>query len=221
MFRAGAAGVASIRDRKGAFMLAHEMKVSGGYVFEPDTYPDERGFFVSTMQKPALLENLGLPVFPAAQLSYNRSKRGVVRGIHYTLTPPGCAKYVHCPHGRVLDITVDIRVGSPTFGSYDSVILDAESGRGVYLSVGLGHATVALEEGSIVSYLLSTEFEASREPALLVTDPALALPIPTDVDVIMSPRDRAGLTLAQAEAAGLLPDYATCQAMTIGAVNTP
>lgn len=202
-------------------MLAHEMKISGAFVFEPEVYPDDRGFFVSTMQKQALLENLGLPTFSAAQLSYNRSKRGVVRGIHYTLTPPGCAKYVHCPHGRVLDITVDIRLGSPTFGSYDSVVLDAESGRGVFLSIGLGHATVALEEGSIVSYLLSTEYEASREPALLVTDPALALPIPTDRDAIMSPRDRAGLTLAQAEEAGLLPDYETCKALAMHAVDAP
>jgi len=202
-------------------MLAREMKISGAFVFEPETYPDERGFFVSTMQKQALVETLGLPSFSAAQLSYNRSKRGVVRGIHYTLTPPGCAKYVHCPHGRVLDITVDLRVGSPTFGSHDSVILDAESGRGVFLSIGLGHATVALEAGSIVSYLLSTEYEASREPALLVTDPELALPIPTGLDMIMSPRDRAGLTLAQADAAGLLPDYQTCKALGMNAVNAP
>jgi epimerase EvaD len=202
-------------------MVAREMKVTGAFAFTPETYPDERGFFVSTMQKSALLDTLGLPAFSAAQLSYNRSKRGVVRGIHYTLTPPGCAKYVHCPHGRVLDISVDIRVGSPTFGCHDAVVLDAESGRGVFIPVGVGHATVALEDGSIVSYLLSTEYEASREPALLVTDPALALPIPTDLDLIMSPRDCAGLTLAQAERAGLLPDYETCRTLPMNAVSFP
>lgn len=202
-------------------MLAQEMKVAGAFVFTPETYPDDRGFFVSTMQKSAIQDTLGLPVFPAAQVSYNRSKRGVVRGIHYTLTPPGCAKYVHCPHGRVLDITVDIRTGSPTFGSHEAVVLDAERGRGVYLPIGVGHATVSLEDGSIVSYLLSTEYDAAREPALLVTDPALALPIPTDLDVIMSPKDRGGFTLAQAEAAGLLPDYEICLALSANAVNYP
>jgi epimerase EvaD len=202
-------------------MLAREMKVSGAFVFEPETYPDDRGFFVSTMQKPALLDAVGLPAFPAAQASYNRSRRGVVRGIHITVAPPGCAKYVFCPTGRIIDITVDLRVGSPTFGSHDSVILDAESGRAVFIPIGCGHATVSLEDGSIVAYLLSTEYEASREPALLVTDPALALPIPTDLEVIMSPRDLAGLTLEQAEAQGLLPDYETCLALSKYMVNSP
>ena len=202
-------------------MLAREMKVSGAFVFTPKTYPDERGFFVSTMQKSAIQDTVGLPAFPTAQLSYSKSKRGVVRGIHYTLTPPGCAKYIHCPHGRVLDITVDIRVGSPTYGCHDTVVLNAESGQGVFQPIGVGHAFVALEDGSIVSYLLSIDYEASRELAVLVTDPALALPMPTDLDLIMSQRDRAALTLAHAEEADLLPDYVTCQALTMNAVSYP
>jgi epimerase EvaD len=191
-------------------MRAGELTVSGAFVFTPDVFPDHRGSFVSPMQQHALLDTVGLPAFPVAQASYSKSRRGVVRGVHYTRTPPGCAKYVHCPHGRALDIVVDTRTGSPTFGSWDAVILDSEEAHAVYLPVGVGHAFVALTDETIVSYLLSAAYDPTNEAAVSVLDPAVALPIPPDLDPILSTRDREAPTLAQAAAAGMLPDYATC-----------
>ena len=192
-------------------MRASELTVPGAFVFTPEVYPDERGAFVSPLQQASLVDTVGLPAFPVAQCSYSRSRRGVVRGVHYTVTPPGCAKYVHCPRGRVLDIVVDIRTGSPAFGQWDTVVLDPEQARAVYLPVGVGHAFVALTDDAIVTYLLSVAYQPANELALSVTDPALALPIPGGITPLLSTRDSSAPTLAQAQAAGLLPDYATCR----------
>jgi epimerase EvaD len=192
-------------------MRSRELAVSGAFVFTPDVFPDERGSFVSPLQQDALLGTVGLPSFPVAQASHSRSRRGVVRGVHFTLTPPGCAKYVHCPHGRALDIVVDLRTGSPTFGRWDAVVLDSEDARAVYLPIGVGHAFVALADDTIMSYLLSTAYDPRREAAISVFDPELALPIPADQERMLSTRDTAAPKLTEAAAAGLLPDYPTCR----------
>lgn len=188
-----------------------ELSVPGAFVFTPDVFPDERGLFVSPMQQQALMETVGLPMFPLAQASYSRSSRGVVRGVHFTRTPPGCAKYVHCPHGRALDIVVDLRSGSPAFGQWDTVILDPGEPRAVYMPIGVGHAFVALADHTIVAYLLSAAYDPALEAAVLVTDPELDLPIPAGMDTLMSTRDSSAPPLAQALATGLLPDYEVCR----------
>ena len=87
----------------------------------------------------------------------------MLRGVHFALVPPGQAKYVYCPAGRVLDVVVDVRVGSPTFGVHDCVVLDSEQPRAVYLAEGLGHAFVSLADGSSVTYLVSTGYAPERE----------------------------------------------------------
>src|SRR5690348_9919813 len=103
-------------------MRSTELVVSGAFVFEPEVFHDHRGSFVAPMQQESLAETTGLSTFPVAQLSLSRSHRGVVRGIHFTCTPPGGAKYVYCTHGRAVEFVVDLRVGSPTFGRWDTVV---------------------------------------------------------------------------------------------------
>jgi len=102
----------------------------------------------------------------------------VVRGIHFADVPPGQAKYVTCPRGAVLDYMVDVRVGSPTFGAVDVVRLDSEHRRAVYLSEGLGHAFLALEDNSTLTYLCSTGYAPGREHGINPVDPGLGLPLP-------------------------------------------
>lgn len=189
-------------------MRARELAVAGAYEFQPPVFPDERGLFLSPFQESAFVEAVGHRVFPVAQTSYSVSRRGVVRGVHFTATPPGTAKYVYSPQGTVLDIVVDIRVGSPTFGRSEAVLLDQESHRAVYFPVGVGHLFVALADDSVMCYTLSTEYVADNELALAPLDPELRLPIPDGVEPILSERDRAAPTLAQARAAGILPNYA-------------
>jgi epimerase EvaD len=188
-------------------MKVRELAVAGALEFTPDVFPDGRGLFLSPFQGPAFTEATGNGRFPVAQTNHSRSKRGVVRGVHYTLTPPGCAKYVYCPKGSALDIVVDIRVGSPTFGKWDVVRMDQIDFRAMYFPVGLGHAFVALEDDTVMSYMVTSSYVAANELAISVTDPALGLPVPDDITPVYSERDTVAPTLAEAAELGLLPQY--------------
>ena len=135
-----------------------------------------------------------------------------MRGIHFADVPPSQAKYVTCPSGALLDVVVDIRVGSPTFGQWDSVLLDEKDRRAVYVSEGLGHVFMALTEGAVVSYLCSAGYAPAREHGVHPLDPAIGIDWPADIAPLLSPKDEAAPTLAQAKDAGLLPSYDECQA---------
>ncbi|MFI1936213.1 dTDP-4-dehydrorhamnose 3,5-epimerase family protein [Streptomyces purpureus] len=203
-------------------MKARELTVDGALEFTPRVFPDERGLFLSPFQEEAFTEAHGAPLFRVAQTNHSVSRRGVVRGIHYTVTPPGTAKYVYCARGKALDVVVDIRVGSPTFGRWDSVLMDQRDHRATYLPVGVGHAFVALEDDTVMAYLLSESYVAEHELALSVLDPALGLPLPRDTEPVLSDRDRAAPTLAEARERGLLPEYDRCQEIERGRLtDTP
>lgn len=194
-------------------MKAEELAVEGALVFTPEVFPDQRGLFVSPFQQRAFTEAHGAPLFRVAQTNHSRSRRGVVRGVHYTVTPPGTAKYVYCAAGEALDIVVDIRVGSPTFGRWDAVRVNPQEFRAVYFPVGVGHAFVALADGTVMSYMLAEPYVAEYEKGISVLDEELGLPIPDGIEPILSERDAAAPSLAEAAAAGLLPHYDACRAI--------
>ncbi|MEW2353456.1 dTDP-4-dehydrorhamnose 3,5-epimerase family protein [Spirillospora sp. NPDC029432] len=194
-------------------MKAERLAVEGALVFTPEVFPDQRGLFVSPYQKHAFVEAYGAPFPPVAQTNHSRSRRGVVRGVHYTVTPPGTAKYVYCAAGEAIDIVVDIRVGSPTFGKWDAVLVNPRDFRAVYFPVGVGHAFISLADDTVMSYMLTEPYAAEYEKGISAFDPALELPIPTDIEPIVSERDKVAPPLAEAAAAGLLPDYDRCQAV--------
>ncbi|ARQ69511.1 dTDP-4-dehydrorhamnose 3,5-epimerase family protein [Streptomyces marincola] len=198
-------------------MEVRELAVAGALEFTPRVFGDERGLFVSPFQGQAFTDAHGAPLFPVAQTNHSVSRRGVVRGVHYTVTPPGNAKYVYCARGSALDIVVDIRVGSPTFGRWDVVLMDQRHFRTMYFPVGVGHAFVALDDDTVMSYMLSEGYVPENELALQALDPALGLPIPEEIgEPVLSDRDRVAVTLAEAEANGALPDYARCQEIERG-----
>jgi 5-epimerase len=192
---------------------AEKLAVEGALVFTPEVFHDQRGLFVSPYQEQAFVQAHGGPLFPVAQTNHSRSRRGVVRGIHYTVTPPGTAKYVYCAAGEAVDIVVDIRVGSPTFGKWDAVPVNPREFRAVYFPVGVGHAFVSLADDTVMSYMLAGPYVAENEKAISAFDSELGLPIPDDIEPIVSDRDRVAPRLAEAAAAGLLPDYHRCQAI--------
>ncbi|MDQ1540652.1 MAG: dTDP-4-dehydrorhamnose 3,5-epimerase, partial [Actinomycetota bacterium] len=138
--------------------------------------------------------------------------RGTVRGVHYAEVPPSQAKYVYCPAGAVLDVIVDIRAGSPTFGVVDTVRLDDVDRRAVYVSEGLGHAFMALTDDATVTYLCSTAYAPNREHGVNALDPALDIPWPQDIKPLLSEKDLEAPFLAEAAEEGLLPTYAECLA---------
>src|SRR5262249_46524413 len=134
------------------------------------------------------------------------SAAGVLRGLHFAQVPPSQAKFVTCVRGAVFDVVVDIRVGSPTFGQWDSVVLDDRENRSVYVSEGLAHGFQALYENSTVMYLCSAGYDPQREHTICATDPALNIQWP-GTDHILSGRDADAPSLEEVKAAGLLPSW--------------
>ena len=192
-------------------MDIRELAVPDSYVLDLTPHGDARGRFTEWYRADVLAGATGFGL-TLAQANHSVSARGVLRGVHFALVPPGQAKYVYCPAGRVLDVVVDIRVGSPTFGVHDAVELDSERPRAVYLAEGLGHAFVSLADHSSVTYLVSTGYSPGREFGVDPMDPALHLPWPTDLEFEFSVKDQAAPTLAEAAAAGALPSYEECLA---------
>jgi dTDP-4-dehydrorhamnose 3,5-epimerase len=199
-------------------MKATELAIAGAWVFDPRVFPDTRGRFAAPFQADAFREALGFDL-TVAQVNQSISARGVVRGLHFADVPPGQAKYVYCSAGALLDMVVDIRVGSPTYGLAEAVELDAASSRAVYLAEGVGHAFVALEDGTAMTYLCSTGYRPGAEHGVDPLDPELDLPWPAGLQPILSEKDAAAPSLAQARAAGLLPSWDDCRAWYSGLVR--
>ncbi len=193
-------------------MQIRPLTIPGAFEFTPVIRGDERGAFVETYRFEALEEAAGHPL-NLRQANLSTSAKAVARGIHYALVPPGQAKYVSAPYGAFIDFIVDIRVGSPTFGQWDSVIIDDKDRRMVYLAEGLGHAIVALTPGATVSYLVSEVYNPERELSLNLLDPEIGLVFPFDRDALVtSERDTEAPTLAEAGELGLLPRWDECNA---------
>ena len=187
------------------------LSIEGAWVVTPKQHGDARGLFLEWFKEPAFIEATGNPL-RLAQANCSVSSKGTVRGIHYADVPPGQAKYVTCLTGAVLDVIVDIRVGSPTYGMWETVLLDTVDRRAVYLSEGLGHGFAALEDGATVAYLCSEGYAPDREREIYPFDPEIGVAWPFDLgECSLSAKDDAAPTLAEAAAEGLLPDFAVCR----------
>ncbi len=191
-------------------MQVNELAIEGVWSFTPLQRPDDRGVFLEAF-KADMLRTASGHSLALEQMNISVSKLGTVRGVHFAQVPPGQAKYVQCFSGRILDIVVDIRVGSPTFGEWDAIELNDENRIGLYISEGLGHAFCALSDSVTVGYLCSEPYAPGREHGIHPLDPALGLPFPEGTAALLSPKDAAAPTLAQAAELGLLPSYEECK----------
>jgi dTDP-4-dehydrorhamnose 3,5-epimerase len=188
------------------------LEIADAWVVAPRQHGDDRGTFLEWFRGDKLADVTGRD-FAIRQANHSVSSRGTVRGVHFADVPPGQAKFVYCPKGAILDIVVDIRSGSPTYGAHSAVRLDDVDRRAVFLSEGLGHAFCALTDDVNVAYLCSTTYNPAGEHGVHPLDPALGLPWPDDVgELSLSPKDAAAPTLADAEAQKLLPSYDDCRA---------
>ncbi|WP_419817082.1 dTDP-4-dehydrorhamnose 3,5-epimerase family protein [Glaciibacter flavus] len=188
-------------------MQIRELKIPDSYEITPKQFGDDRGVFLEWYRFDRLEEAIGHPL-DVAQANTSVSKRGVVRGIHFADVPPSQAKYVTATRGTVMDFVIDIRLGSPTFGQWDSVLLDDVDRRAIYISEGLGHCFVALTDDATVSYLVTSSFNAEREHGINPLDPEVGLDFGIDADsLLLSPKDTDAPSLAEAAAAGALPDW--------------
>ena len=185
--------------------------IEGAWVYTPRVHSDDRGSFAETYRGAEFAEDLGYRL-DVAQVNCSVSRRGVIRGIHYADVPPGQAKYVTCAAGAILDVIVDLRTDSPTFGQWESVLLDAATRRAVFIAEGLGHAFTALSDGATALYLCSTAYAPGREHGVHPLDPAIGISWPTEDgwEPVLSEKDAAAPTLEEALRANALPRYADC-----------
>ena len=204
-------------------MEFRQLKVPGAWEITPKQFGDPRGVFLEWFKSSSFVEAVG-GSFDLEQANCSVSAAGVLRGIHFADVPPGQAKYVTCARGAVLDVAVDLRVGSPTFGRWDAVLLDDVDRRAIYLSEGLGHAFLSLEDDSTVLYLCSTGYAPGREHGVHPLDPEIGIDWPTTdrngnpIHRVMSDKDLAAPTLAVAAAGGLLPTVASVEAYRSGLI---
>jgi dTDP-4-dehydrorhamnose 3,5-epimerase len=196
-------------------MQVRELDIAGAWEITPQLNSDSRGLFFEWLTDRDFTGFAGHRL-DVRQANCSVSAAGVLRGLHFAALPPSQAKYVTCLSGSVFDVVVDVRVGSPTFGRWDSVMLDDRDHRSVYLSEGLAHGFLALQDNSMVMYLCSAEYNPQREHTIAATDPALAIDWPSGQDLVLSDRDAAAPTLEQIRAAGLLPTWDETQAFIRG-----
>ncbi len=170
------------------------MSIAGAWIIESPLHRDERGFFREWFRSSALSEKIGRD-FEVKQANMSQSQIGVVRGIHFSTADVGQAKWVTCGGGSIWDVVVDIRPDSKTFKHWEGVEISAENGRSVFLSEGLGHAFIALEDKSIAIYALSSNYNPAKEFAINPKDPEININWPLN-ELIFSQRDLDAPTLS-------------------------
>lgn len=198
-------------------MKVRDLDIPGAWEVTPIVRGDSRGLFFEW------LTDRGFSSFAGHRLDVRQancsvSSAGVLRGLHFAQLPPSQAKYVTCVSGSVFDVVVDIRLGSPTFGRWDSVLLDDRDRRSIYISEGLAHGFLALQDNSTVMYLCSAEYNPQREHTICATDPLLAIdwPLIDGAAPSLSDRDAAAPSLDEVRASGLLPTWEETQTFISG-----
>ncbi|WP_256793833.1 dTDP-4-dehydrorhamnose 3,5-epimerase family protein [Terrabacter sp. Ter38] len=186
------------------------LRIDGAFEITPRQFPDDRGVFAEGFRADRLAEAIGHEM-QVRQTNISVSSAGALRGIHLADVPPSQAKYVTATSGVFVDFVVDVRVGSPTFGQWDSVLLDTVDRRAVYLAEGLGHALACVEDGTAV-YLCSEVFNPTIERGITPLDPEVGLVLPDGFEPVLSPKDAAAPSLGEARERGLLPSLEACRA---------
>jgi dTDP-4-dehydrorhamnose 3,5-epimerase len=190
-----------------------ELSVPDCFEITPRIFFDDRGRFLEAFRGDELRAETGRSL-NVAQANTSVSRRGAVRGIHFADVPPSQAKYVMVASGAIVDFVVDIRAGSPTFGQWDSVVLDSDDSRSVFVPEGVGHAFVALTDKTVVNYLVSAVFNAPAEHGITPLDPEIGLAYPAHSgELVLSDKDTAAPTLSESLSRGLLPIWSDCQAL--------
>jgi dTDP-4-dehydrorhamnose 3,5-epimerase len=169
-----------------------ETKLDGTVLVEPQVHGDARGFMVESFRHDVWAE-LGIDV-EFVQHNHSRSAKGTLRGIHFQ-TEPGQAKLVRCPRGAILDVAVDLRRGSPTYGQWESHVLDDEKHHQLFVPVGFGHGFAVLSEVADVTYLVSSLYDPATEAGIAWDDPDVGVDWQV-TEPLLSERDKTAPRLA-------------------------
>ena len=183
--------------------------IDGAWRVESEVHLDFRGSFREWFKSEEVKKVTGMD-FSVAQANVSTSGKGVIRGIHYSLAPQGQAKWVTCVSGRILDVIVDIRPSSETFKYVEYVELKSTDANAILIGPGLGHGFIALEENSIVSYLLNSPYSPENEYEIRPKDIDLAINWPSDLtqikEFVLSEKDEGAPTLSARLSEGKLPN---------------
>jgi dTDP-4-dehydrorhamnose 3,5-epimerase len=192
----------NLSDNKETTMQVHKTDLPGVVIIEPKVFGDERGFFMETWNKERYAEQVTPDAFVQDNVSFSR--KGVLRGLHFQkINPQG--KLVYVLQGEVFDVAVDIRVGSPTFGKWESVMLSAENKRQFFIPAGFAHGFCVTSDTALFAYKCTDKYNPVGEGSVLWNDPDLNIPWPTDAPEL-SAKDAVGIKLADF-AHDLLPHY--------------
>jgi dTDP-4-dehydrorhamnose 3,5-epimerase len=187
-------------------MTAKPLSIHGAWLLQSRVFADDRGTF-SEWFKSSLLTELTGESFEPVQANVSVSNAGVIRGIHYSLAPRGQAKLVTVLRGSIMDVAIDARVGSPTFGKYESAELRAGDGQTMFLRSDLAHAFQALEDNTVVSYLVSSEYSPTDEKEISPMCPALNIQWSKKLLAIFSEKDQSAPNTFQQSESNLLPIF--------------
>jgi dTDP-4-dehydrorhamnose 3,5-epimerase len=184
-----------------------ELSIQGSYLATHNVFPDERGLFREWFKADEIATID--PEYKVRQANYSLSKKSVIRGIHYSLAPEGQAKLVTCASGSIVDVLIDLRVGSPTYLKIEYIELAEDSGKVAYIPTGVGHGFVVISDVASVVYLTSSEYAPEFERSICPTDPELAInwQLPLGQSGIISAADIGAPTLALATKSGELPAF--------------
>lgn len=181
------------------------LNIEGSWLAKSAVHSDARGNFREWFKA----EDFAITTkrdFSIAQANVSTSSKGAIRGIHYSLAAIGQAKWVTCVAGRINDVIVDIRPSSPTYGSHQVIELSEVNGSAIYIGEGLGHGFIALEEKTVVSYLISSPFSMHEEFEINPLDTALAINWGMPIELLkLSKKDSGAPTLRQRHEDGKLP----------------
>ena len=188
-------------------MSYSELKIEGCYLITQKVFPDERGLFREWFRASEISEIDS--DFSIQQANFSHSKRGVIRGMHFSLAPNGQSKIVTCTSGAVTDVLVDLRVGSPTFLKVEHLQFSEDQGLSVYIASGVGHGFQVTSVAGSMMYLTSSIYAPTFEKSISPLDPELGInwPITEFSEVILSDVDRNAPSLQDAEKIGILPTF--------------
>jgi len=187
-------------------MIAKPLSIHGAWLLQSRVFADDRGTFSEWFKSSLLTEQTGESFVPV-QANVSVSNAGVIRGIHYSLAPNGQAKLVTVLRGSILDIAIDVRLGSPSFGKYEAAKLHAGDGQTMFLRHDMAHAFQALENNTVVSYLVSSEYSPADEKEIFPMCPVLNIQWAEKIEGILSEKDQSAPTMSELSAKGLLPFF--------------
>ena len=177
-------------------MIFTKTKIEGLIIIQPSVFTDDRGFFMETYSKKVFVQN-GIDI-EFVQDNHSRSTKGVLRGLHFQKPPFAQDKLVRCTKGEVLDMAVDIRKGSPTFGQYESVLISEENKKMFFIPKGLAHGFLVLSDIADFQYKCSNFYNKESEGGLLYNDPELKIDWPKlNIDYVLSEKDKLWPTLSE------------------------